>query len=245
VNGGLEVWRAGREDVDEIVDVLSEAARWLLGRGIRQWPDPFPRERVAALVERGDFYLARLDGTAVATLALLWSDPTFWGERQADAGYVHALAVRRAWAGRGLGARLLVWADARVAAAGREYLRLDCLAGNAELRRYYERLGFEPRGEVAVDDFTSALYERRCGSTPPAASVGDAAEPLRCVERSAPKRPDPVTDTRDFGDYARSGSEGGPITPPIEGGGALWARDVAGPDDRVGSPAESAASGWS
>jgi ribosomal protein S18 acetylase RimI-like enzyme len=225
VKGELEVRRAGRGDVDEIVDVLSEAARWLLARGIRQWPDPFPRERVAALVERGDFYLASLAGETVGTLALLWSDPAFWGERPADAGYVHALAVRRARAGRGLGARLLDWAGERIAAVGREYLRLDCRAENAALRRYYERLGFEPRGQVAVDDFTSALYERRCGPTEPEEVAGEGvrgrARRAGRVERSAHNRPERVTDPRAFRGYARSGSEGGPTTPPTEGGGAL------------------------
>ena len=172
----LEVRRAGPEDVDEIVEILSEAARWLCGRGIVQWPDPFPRDRVAVLAERGDFHLAYVDGAAVATLALMWSDPTFWGDRPHDAGYVHALAVRRAWAGRGLGARLLDWAQEQAAAAGREYLRLDCRAENGALRAYYERQGFDRRGEAAVDEFTSALYERRCDPTTIAASL-DAVSP--------------------------------------------------------------------
>lgn len=164
MSGVLEVHRARPEDVDEVVSILSEAASWLTARGISQWPDPFPRDRVAALAQQGDFHLARLDGETVATLALLWSDPTFWGERPDDAGYVHALAVRRRHAGRGLGGRLLAWAEEQVAGARREYLRLDCRVENDELRRYYERHGFEPRGEVAVDEFTSALYERRCGA---------------------------------------------------------------------------------
>jgi GNAT superfamily N-acetyltransferase len=165
----IEVSRAGRKDVDEIVDILSEAGRWLLARGIVQWPDPFPRDRVARLVERGEFRLARVDGETVATFALRWNDPTFWGERPPDAGYVHALVVRRAWAGRGVGAQILAWAEGEVADAGRRFLRLDCLAENGALRRYYERLGFEPRGEVEVDDFTASLYERRCG---PRAAAG-------------------------------------------------------------------------
>jgi ribosomal protein S18 acetylase RimI-like enzyme len=158
----LEVSQAGRDDVDAIVGVLSEAARWLLARGIVQWPDPFPRDRVARLVERGEFRLAQADGETVATFVLRWNDPTFWGERPPDAGYVHALAVGRAWAGRGVGARLLEWAEDEVGRAGRRFLRLDCLAENGALRRYYERLGFEPRGEVEIDDFTASLYERRC-----------------------------------------------------------------------------------
>jgi GNAT superfamily N-acetyltransferase len=234
VKGGLEVRRVGREDVDEIVDVLSEAARWLISRGIRQWPDPFPRDRVAALVERGDFYLARLDGETVGTVALMWNDPAFWGERPADAGYVHALAVRRAWAGRGFGGQLLDWADTRVVAAGRVYLRLDCPAVNATLRRYYERLGFEPRGEVAVDDFTSALFERRVSATVAGDPAAGASAAPRAVERSAQNRREPVTDTRGFRSYARSGSEGGPTTPPNEGGGAPGPRGSGGQMEAAG-----------
>jgi GNAT superfamily N-acetyltransferase len=250
VSARLEVRRAGVEDVDEIVGVLSEAAGWLLARGIRQWPDPFPRERVSALVARGDFYLASLEGETVATLALMWSDPTFWGERPPEAGYVHALAVRPAHAGQGVGASLLDWAGEQVAAAGREYLRLDCLAGNAKLRRYYERRGFELRGEVAVDDFSSALYERRCSRTTTTGEAGTGAdgegdpgmagdavvarvrkqpEPSSGpVETSAQTRHEAGTDTRRFRGYARSGSEGGPPTPPIEGGGAVAGYAFAG-----------------
>jgi ribosomal protein S18 acetylase RimI-like enzyme len=157
-----EVVEAGARDVDEVVEILSEAARWLLARGIDQWPDPFPRERIAGLAERGELYVARLDGETVATLALLWSDPTFWGEQPPDAGYVHSLAVRRSHAGSGLGTRLLDWAEDEVATAGRRFLRLDCKADNAGLRAYYERHGFELRGEVEVAVFTASLYERRC-----------------------------------------------------------------------------------
>jgi ribosomal protein S18 acetylase RimI-like enzyme len=162
MSAALEVRRAEPDDLDEVVSILSEAARWLLERGIRQWPDPFPRDRAAALLERGSFYLASVDGEPVATFALLWEDRAFWGEQPPDAGYVHAIAVRRAYAGRGLGERLLEWAGAQAAASGREYLRLDCMSNNDVLRGYYERLGFEPRGEAVFDDFTATLFERRC-----------------------------------------------------------------------------------
>ena len=158
--GGFEVVQAAEADVDEIVGILSEAARWLLARGIEQWPDPFPRDRVERLVERGEFYVARVDGKAVATLALLWDDPLFWGEQPPVAGYVHAIAVRREFAG--LGPKLLDWASQRVREAGREFLRLDCLCANAELRRYYKRHGFVHRRDTTVEDFKTSLYERRC-----------------------------------------------------------------------------------
>ncbi len=167
MKGDLDVRRAEPDDLDDVVAILSEAARWLLERGIRQWPDPFPRDRVAALLDRGELYLARVGGKPAATFALLWSDPDFWGEQPPVAGYVHAIAVRRAYAGLRLGERLLDWAEAQVAAAGRELLRLDCMRDNVVLEEYYERLGFEPRGEAVFEDFKATLFERRVGGTGP------------------------------------------------------------------------------
>jgi ribosomal protein S18 acetylase RimI-like enzyme len=182
---GLEIRQARAEDVDELVATLSEAARWLLRRGIEQWPDPFPRARVEALVRRGEFFVARLDGMPAGSLVLRWSDASFWGEQPDDAGYVHALAVRRAFAGQGLGDRLLAWAEVRVAEAGREFLRLDCMAENAALRRYYERLGFELRGEALVDDFVAALYERRCRAVTGSGGVQIVTHAARSGDRNA------------------------------------------------------------
>ena len=81
-----------------------------------------------------------------------------WDEQPPDAGYLHGLCVRRAGAEVGLGAALLDWAGRRVAAAGRRWLRLDCMAANPRLRAWYEGLGFSYRGEA--EEGWAALYER-------------------------------------------------------------------------------------
>ena len=61
---------------------------------------------------------------------------------------------------RGLGARIVEWAERRAAAAGRAYLRLDCKRDNPGIRGYYERLGFEHRGYFDQPHLPVALYER-------------------------------------------------------------------------------------
>ena len=106
--------------------------------------------------------MVMVDGKPAATLALLWSDPAFWGQRPPDAVYLHELAVRRATPAAGSCDRRVEWANAQAVAAGREYLRLDCMSDNDVLRGYYEGLGFESRGEAVFDDFTATLFERRC-----------------------------------------------------------------------------------
>jgi ribosomal protein S18 acetylase RimI-like enzyme len=156
----VNIRRCQAQDVATVAALLDEATAWVGDRGYEQWPLPFPREEIAAAIERGEVYLAELDGEPVATVTLLWEDPQYCGERPPDAAYVHKLTARRACAGRRIGSALVDWADAAAARAGREFLRLDCLRDNRGIRAYYESLGFEHRGDLVVNDRDMSIYER-------------------------------------------------------------------------------------
>ena len=158
---GVRLTRATEADAATLVALYDEAGGWLLARGLRQWPPGwYTAEMALASIRAGhEVYLARRDSEPVGKLTLQWDDVEMWGEQPPDAGYVHGLCVSRAVAGLGLGAALLDWAGARIAACGRQWLRLDCMAANPALRAYYERLGFVYRGEA--EEGWAALYERR------------------------------------------------------------------------------------
>jgi ribosomal protein S18 acetylase RimI-like enzyme len=86
------------------------------------------------------------------------------------AGYVHRLMVDRSSAQPGTGRLLLRAAERRVAAAGRAFVRLDCLAGNTRLNAYYLSAGYrvvgykagKPQPGGAPKSFT--LLEKTFGS---------------------------------------------------------------------------------
>jgi ribosomal protein S18 acetylase RimI-like enzyme len=158
------VVRAGGSDLDTVLSILEEAALWLVRRGIEGWePGSFFRRRIADRIGRGEMYLARLAGQPFGTFALQWSDQEVWGDVPGDAGYVRGLAIRRGFAGRGLGRELLRWAEERAVLSGKSYLRLDCRADNRALYEYYERAGFRYRGQARVWSFGVNLYEKRVG----------------------------------------------------------------------------------
>jgi GNAT superfamily N-acetyltransferase len=157
----VQVRRTRPDETEVVVAVLSDAAAWLGARGVEQWPDRFPTEWVLPAIEAGETWLAELDGQIVGTLVVQWDDPLFWAGYSSDAGYLHRLAVRRH--GAGLGGRLLRWAERHASAAGKSYLRLDCVASNETLRAYYERAAYEYVGDVTVDEYVQSRYEKRVG----------------------------------------------------------------------------------
>jgi protein-tyrosine phosphatase len=165
----LRIAPAGAGDLATVVALDEESAAWARARGIDPGLPPRPleaiyRERLAS----GEVYLGWLGAEVVGMLTLQPIDPRVWPEAPADALYVHGLMVSRRHAGQRIGPRLLDWASAQVAAAGRAYLRLDCTASNPALRAYYERAGFIYRGTIRWKTQEQARYER------PVKGSGDA-----------------------------------------------------------------------
>jgi GNAT superfamily N-acetyltransferase len=163
---GLAIRRAGSGDVDEAARILEDAIEWAAELGFDSWPpgtfaDPraWGRDRLLEALGSDGLYLALRDGEPVATFSLLPEDSLFWPDEAADALYVHRFAVRRAHRGGGVGALCLQFMRQEVVRSGRRYLRLDCLAWNQGIRRYYEDAGFVHRGETVVKGMELSLYE--------------------------------------------------------------------------------------
>lgn len=161
--GELVVTQAQPADLQAVILILEDAARRAAAKGMPMWSERFPRAPVLEAIRRGEVYLGLVGGVPAATLTLQWSDFLIWGPAPEDAGYVHKLAVHECFAGRQLGLRLLVWAEAAVAAAGKPYLRLDCMAENTILRGYYLRAGYAYRGEAQGAGWRASLFEKQVG----------------------------------------------------------------------------------
>jgi GNAT superfamily N-acetyltransferase len=161
----MDVRAATGEDAQLVGEMLDEATAYVATLGFPQWPVPFPQDELRRGIDRGEIYVVDVDGQPAATVTLLWDDPFYWGERLPDSVYLHKLAVRRAFAGRGLGTQIVDWVEREAASAGRKFVRLDCIRDNPGIRAYYERLGFEHRGDRDHPRVPVALFERAVRST--------------------------------------------------------------------------------
>jgi len=168
--GRFEAVRAAITDYNAVMAILREAADWLSARGIQQWyhwhmdaGEQILRERL----EHYEVYLFQRGDVPAGTLTIQWTDADVWGERGIDglAGYVHGMAVTRSAGGMRVGEQMLEWAVGTIAARGRRFARLDAMASNAVLCRYYEERGFRSLGTATLFGgiYVGRLFERQLG----------------------------------------------------------------------------------
>jgi ribosomal protein S18 acetylase RimI-like enzyme len=139
---------ATESDLATLVRLRDDAARWMLARGVTgQWrPGELDEEHFRQVMAHGEVWLAEAGGRIGGAWELWWEDEAAWGPQPPVAGYVHRLMVERSIAPPGTGRLLLEAAEHRVAEAGRTRVRLDCLAGNAQLNAYYRDAGYRVVG---------------------------------------------------------------------------------------------------
>ena len=149
---GLHLVQAHRSDLCPYIDLLEAVAEWLAARGVRQYPPGAFRATSTYFgesIERGEVNWACIDGAHVGAIRLLNEDSTVWPDaRVAEAIYVNNLVVHRDWRHRGVGSGILECAEREASVMGKVFLRLDCVADNQFLRRYYADAGFMDRGEI-------------------------------------------------------------------------------------------------
>jgi GNAT superfamily N-acetyltransferase len=158
----LRVVPAKLEDIDSVLGILDEAASWIIEQRLPSvWkPGEFSRETFLEQISRGEVHIGLVDEQPAGTITLQWADLVFWGEQPPDSGYVHKLAVKRAYAGQKVGLDMLRWAEAEARKAGKRFLRLNCLAEDKKIRDYYERAGFPYKGDVVGPKAVATLYEK-------------------------------------------------------------------------------------
>jgi GNAT superfamily N-acetyltransferase len=157
----MKILEARLCDAPMIASVLQKAAEWLAGNGRALWSAAeVAHERVLRDVSSGLFHVARQGEHVAGVMRFELEDAYFWPEvLPGTSAFVHKLAVRRAWAKKGVSTELLSYARTRAHELGRTHLRLDCVADRHALRNLYEGFGFDLHSVVEIEGNAYARYQ--------------------------------------------------------------------------------------
>lgn len=165
-----ELNKASMKDLRICADIIEEGKRIQQARGIKQWDSAYPDEAVVlADIDSGKGWLLSADGSDAGYFCLDFDgEPAYErinGAWAVDGQYatVHRLAVRREFAGAGLGGLMLEEAGKICLAKNVGSLRADTSPANAPMRKLLEKSGFLERGTVMVQGSPKIAYEKILG----------------------------------------------------------------------------------
>jgi len=166
----MQVRIAEAGDIATILELSQQVQEWLTASGSLQEFGPIPVATIVAHVAAGTAHV--LDDVGVlkggafvepaaapvtpelaqilASLRLLPAAQRLW--------WLQKLMVAPDYQGHGLGLMILEGVKLHVAVHGGELVGLDCWAGNAKLRDFYTRAGFQLHGELAESGFEVAVF---------------------------------------------------------------------------------------
>jgi GNAT superfamily N-acetyltransferase len=162
---------ATADHVDAVYALLSAAGERLAARGFPNWLPAYPRERVAENVSEGIVWMVSEGdgGRRAEVMVATWTlrpIPTHpyagiaWHDAHAIARYLNRLAVTPEHQGRGIGRWCLARIAEQCAGDAVAAVRCDVLQAHVPLRRFYERHGYESRGNRFHSGWRFEVYER-------------------------------------------------------------------------------------
>ncbi|TKH40102.1 GNAT family N-acetyltransferase [Paenibacillus polymyxa] len=162
VKPGLTAFQASAEDQAEVHELILKTARWLHSKGSTQWGKLLKGEddhNLGGAIARGEVVIFRTSvDHRLAGAVILQQQPSAWDSRmwgleetdseEGTSVYLHRLVVDRDNSGKGLGRELMQWIEQGIRFAGKDRIRLDCIAGNDKLSGFYKQCGYTYMGET-------------------------------------------------------------------------------------------------
>ncbi len=159
------VKQAEEFEIPFIEDILLDAVYWMEKNGLQNlWNESNVKwSNLRNSYKITDFYISYQNGEPAACMALTDYDPIHWPDiPKGESLYLHKLAVKREYAGKGCSRELIDFAKALSYKNAISSIRLNCNGQRTKLREVYEKEGFICEEEKTLSDkYVIALYIHR------------------------------------------------------------------------------------
>ena len=139
----------------DFLTILREVGQQLTENGHEMWQlDTLTAENLFDEYTHDNCYVMSIDETAAATFILQWKDSLYYPDvPDGTAGFIHKLAIRKAFAGQGLFTQILNFCCDRCRERGIYEIQLETDATRPVLMQFYERHGFVPTYQKSIHEF--------------------------------------------------------------------------------------------
>ncbi|RRB07565.1 GNAT family N-acetyltransferase [Larkinella rosea] len=145
---------------DTFLSIVREVGQWLVDGGRMMWEiDTLTAENLFDDYTAGNCYVMYAvdnhgEEEPAAAFTLQWKDPLYYADvPDNSAGFIHKLAIRRAFAGQNLFQSILEFCQGVCRQRNIHEIQLETDATRPPLMRFYERNGFQPTYQKTIHEF--------------------------------------------------------------------------------------------
>ena len=140
---------------DLFLTILREVGQWLVDNNQEMWDiDTLTADNLIDEHTRGNCYVLYADEQPAAAFILQWADPLYYADVPPNtAGFIHKVAIRRAFAGQNLFGPMLDFCRHQCVARGIHEIQLETDATRPALLLFYERYSFRPTYQRTIQEF--------------------------------------------------------------------------------------------
>ena len=146
--------KAEKNELDAIMQVYKSCVSGMIAQGIDQWDKTYPnREIIEQDLEIGDYYIGLIDNEIVAGIKIdSVQDPTYltidWADKTNNFMVVHRLCSKTKVWNRGVGKKMMEFAESLAKKNNCVSMRLDTYINNPKAIKFYKRLGYNQLGHI-------------------------------------------------------------------------------------------------
>ncbi|WP_220197378.1 GNAT family N-acetyltransferase [Ktedonospora formicarum] len=152
----LSIRQIKPEEVDELHELLRKCGEDMRDRfGLSHWVPPYPLDQMRESTVNQRVYAVEGETGLVATFTLDTQAPPYyrpdiWEEPNAQAIYLHRLAVLPALQGQGIGSWCLKSIETHALTENYDAIRLDAFAPHRTLLKFYRKANYHWRATLTI-----------------------------------------------------------------------------------------------
>jgi len=156
--------KANKSDLDNIILMYKSCVKGMLANDIDQWDATYPNAGVIMedLIAQ-TYFVAEENSIIIGGINIDQNqDKTYleidWEDKSNSSLVVHRLGVKEEFWKKGIGKKLMIFAENLVVEKGLKSIRLDTYSGNPKAMEFYINLGYQQLGHIYLKEGKNEYY---------------------------------------------------------------------------------------
>ena len=160
----MKIRKAEITEIDKIMNMYSSCVNGMLDLNIDQWDSSYPNKNVISEdINNQTFYILLINNVIIGGVNIdKIQDKTYlnieWEDHENKFLVVHRLAVRKEYWNKGIGKKLMFFAEFLVKKNKFNSIRLDTYNSNPIAIDFYLNLGYVKKGEILLKPNKNEYY---------------------------------------------------------------------------------------